>query len=79
LYEVEKNYPDMAEIIKIMRAEYAWFLDITNKQRDDALDWISDSKNRDEAFRHARIFVSQTGSLVQKIAEKNDYLRYLIV
>ena len=79
LHEIEKNYPDMATTIKIMRTEYMWFLDITDKSRDDALDWISDTKNRDEAFRHAGIFVSKMGSLVQQIAEKNDYLRYLIV
>ena len=79
LGEIEGRYPDMLGIIEAMKTEYAWFLEMTDKPRDDALEWMSDQKNRDEAFRHAGAFVSKTGNLVQQIAEKNGYLRYLIV
>ncbi len=79
LQEIRKLYSDLSSIIDVMESEYAWFLDITDKPKSEALDWISNQENRDSAFKHAAIFVSKTGELVQKIAEKNGYLRYLIV
>jgi predicted nucleotidyltransferase len=79
LCEIEQRYPDFSEIVKAMLVEYSWFLETTDKHRDDALYWISNENNRIEAFEHAGRFVSNTGTLVQKIAEENGYLRYLIV
>lgn len=79
LRDVEQKYPSASAIITAMRTEYAWFLEATDKPRDDALNWISDQSNRDDAFGHAANFVKSTGALVQKVAEENGYLRYLIV
>lgn len=79
LRAIEIQYPEMRDIIGVMKSEYAWFLEITDKERLEALEWISDQNNRNEAFKHASVFVSSMGQLVKQIAEKNEYLRYLII
>ncbi|MEM7701582.1 MAG: hypothetical protein AAF251_06555 [Pseudomonadota bacterium] len=65
--------------ISDMLREYDWFLRVTDAPKAEALDWISDELNREEAFRHAHQFVRSTGDLVRDISEENEYLRYLLV
>ena len=79
LNDIEYRYENLAPIIGTMKNEYAWFLETTDKPKLEMLDWISKQENRDEAFRHAGIFVNNMGELVKSVAEQNGYLRYLIV
>lgn len=79
LKEIEKDSPEVSEIVSNLLVEYEWFLKATDRPRDDCLDWISKQDNRNEAFSHASRHVHQMGRLVREIADKNGYLRYLIV
>lgn len=79
LQEIKSADATLTPIIDVMLDEYAWFLGETDRPRLEALEWISEQANRDEAFSHAAKFVEKTGDLVKSIADKNGYLRYLIV
>ncbi len=79
LSEIRDRNHDVASIISHMEDEYAWFLDEMDRPKDEALQWISEEGNRNTAFKHAARFLEGTGTLVKVIADKNDYLRYLIV
>lgn len=79
LREIESLHPELSGLIQKMFREYAWFLEATDRPKDEALEWIAKEECRDDAFDHARKFVSHTGDLVRAIAQKNEYLRYLIV
>lgn len=65
--------------VEKMLLEYEWFLKTTDKPKEEMLDWISDVRHREDAFRCASNFVEATGHLVRKVADDNGYLRYLIV
>ena len=67
------------ELVEIMKVQYAWFLESTGKPKEETLRWIADESNRNDAFAQAAVFVENTVKLVTHIANKNDYLRYLIV
>ena len=68
-----------AELVQSMREQYAWFLEATNLPKDESLLWISNESNRNDAFAKASRFVEITVKLVTHIANKHEYLRYLIV
>lgn len=79
LHELKARNSEIADRIEIMMHEYAWFLNVTGKPKQETLEWIGIEKNRIVAFRHAAQFVDNMGLVVRQIAEKNGYLRYLIV
>lgn len=79
LSEIADADSEAAEIIATMKSEYEWFLGVTGVPKDSALNWIAAPNAREHAFDRASKFVEATGRLVQLIAEKNGYLRYLIV
>jgi hypothetical protein len=62
-----------------MLANYAWFLENTDRPKAEALRWISDEQVRLDAFERAGRFIADTGELTKRIAEAHGYLRYLIV
>lgn len=68
-----------AENIARMGEEYAWFLQLTAKPKEEMLTWIADERNRAEAFGRASSFVTSTVGLTKHIATENNYLDYLIV
>ncbi|HSK79134.1 MAG TPA: hypothetical protein VLQ45_21960 [Thermoanaerobaculia bacterium] len=59
--------------------EYAWFLQVTNRPKDELLQWIADQSVRDEAFDHARMFGREMYDLLFKIDREGDLIRYLVV
>ena len=79
LRDLRIRNPEIADKVAIMMHEYAWFLNVTGSPKDETLAWIGVEKNRITAFRHAAQFVENMGFVVRYIAEKNGYLRYLIV
>lgn len=76
---ISEKYPEIGADIASALADYSWFLDLTGKPKSDVLDWMSDEKNRAIAFGYSKRFVEHMGNIVKHIAEKNNYLRYLIV
>lgn len=79
LVEIANTNPEFSGNIKTMLELYAWFLTVTDKQKDECLSWISEEANRIDAFKRAAEFVVETGNLVRGISEKNGYIRYLLV
>ena len=79
LDEIRQSNRDCAPLIDSMTNCYAWFLEATDKPKFEMLDWMTSQENRDEAFSHAANFLENTGKLVRTIADRNGYLRYLIV
>ncbi|MDP2130741.1 MAG: DUF294 nucleotidyltransferase-like domain-containing protein [Erythrobacter sp.] len=79
LTEIAEMVPNVEGLVSGMKGEYAWFLEMTDKPRLESLEWISDQEIRNDAFAHAAKFVDLTGELVQEIATRNGYLKYLIV
>lgn len=79
LIDLSGKYTELQGDISMMLDEYAWFLDALDKPKDRALEWISDEDIRNDAFRHAAKFVECTVRVTRAVAEKNGYLRYLIV
>lgn len=58
--------------------EYEWFLRQTGKQEKELINWLSDEKNRNDAFKHARDFGK---SMYNILAEKKDTpeFQYLVI
>ena len=59
--------------------DYFWFLECTGREKSITLDWISDENERGKAFKKASSFVDLTVELTKQVADRNGYLRYLIV
>jgi hypothetical protein len=78
LQDLEKDI-QISDDIKCLLDEYSWFLDAVGGEKATVLTWISNEENRIDAFRHGQKFVDKMGIVVHKIAEKNGYLKYLII
>lgn len=70
---------DATELAAQILEEYAWFLELTARPKDDLLDWIEDTANRDVAFGRAREFGERMFAFVSKAAEGTDLLRYALI
>jgi len=79
LQDIRDSDAGFKSAVDLLLEEYKWFLEKTAPEKRKVLEWIGQSHNREDAFAHAANFVEETGKLVQAIAEKNGYLRYLIV
>lgn len=79
LTDIAVRVPEVSAIVDEMLDEYRWFLSEMDKPKAEALRWISAESDREVAFSHAARFIGCTGNLVKAVAEKYDYLRYLIV
>lgn len=59
--------------------KYAWFLTLTNVSESELMTNFSGKALRTEAFEHAKIFGEAVFEVTHAIAERNGYLRYLVV
>lgn len=76
---LKEKYPDLEPLFSTMSDEYLWFLDVTGHDKKEVLAWIAEKPNRVEAFRRADRFGGAMYEAVHAIADRNDYLRYLVV
>jgi predicted nucleotidyltransferase len=74
-----ENDPELNESVGRLLDKYAWFLEHVGQDKETVLHWIANQDNRDAAFAESAAFVEGMVSLVQRAAEKNGYLRYLII
>lgn len=79
LRDLSDQNEDLREEIYLLQKQYAWFLDKTGRSKESVLSWIADEQERIEAFSESQKFVDTMANVVRKIAEKNGYLRYLII
>lgn len=59
--------------------EYRWFLTLTNVSEAELMANFSEKELRREAFEHASVFGGEVFDVTRSIAERNGYLRYLVV
>ena len=76
---VQKRYPELKQEISALHTEYDWFLENVGRPKEDVLDWISKKDKRIEAFSHGNNFVNSMYHVVRIVADKNNYLRYLVI
>jgi hypothetical protein len=67
------------EQISILMDEYHWFLESVGKPKTEVLNWIADKEMRKKAFAHSDKFVHSMYTLVSKIAEESNYMRFLVI
>jgi len=73
----EDGEEDEIELVNGLLSEYAWFLSTSGKE--DAAEWINETKNRDEAFANARRFSDKLYQLLVKADRKGSLMRYLVM
>ncbi len=59
--------------------EYNWFLQEMDRDKNDALSWISDQSARTDAFARGENFSETMSKLVSEVACKHNYSRYLVI
>lgn len=65
---------DIAELLEC----YRWFLEVTQKSKQEVFEWISDDENRNFSFNKAREFARAIFELMMKTKEQ-DRLMYFLV
>lgn len=75
---VETHPETKAEMAKALH-EYEWFLNLTNISEAELMEKFSDREIREEAFCRAETFGDSIYLITKTIADKNNYLRYLVV
>lgn len=63
----------------IINEEYEWFLQLTNVSEVDLLANFADIDLRTEAFRRADRFGEALFTITKDLADRNGYLRFLVV
>ncbi|MEQ9662192.1 MAG: DUF294 nucleotidyltransferase-like domain-containing protein [Parasphingopyxis sp.] len=79
LAELPSSFPELENEINDLMEKYSWFLENVGREKQVVLEWISNREQRESAFKRSRLFVEGLGQVVKQVAEKNNYLRYLIV
>lgn len=78
--EVAVNgFPELSRDHSAICDHYTWFLNLTNVTEAQLKEHFSDKTLRTEAFDRANEFGENMFNITRYIAEKNDYLRYLLV
>jgi predicted nucleotidyltransferase len=70
-----KKQVDLADELK---DHYSWFLAVTGRPKQEALEWIKDKDNRDQAFQKAGLFGDRMYEMITRSAEE-DLLRFLLI
>lgn len=78
LMQVKKNNPEISEKIQNALNSYQWFIDRTQIPSENLLEWISDARERDEAFNKSRQFGDELFSILQLVDKQNLLSKLLI-
>lgn len=79
LEHAAKDFPEITNQLAAAIDEYEWFLRLTNVSEDKLKEKFSDKKLRTDAFERAAKFGDCIYEITRHIAEKNRYLRFLLV
>lgn len=79
IIEISKVVSNANELISSLLEDYAWFLDITGQSKEVLFEWISEEKNRNEAFGRARQFGKKMYDLLLEVVSDTDTLRYIMI
>jgi hypothetical protein len=70
--------PNIRADVNQLISLYFWFLQITQIEKRELQDWISDEKNRNDAFEKSRVFAKTIFELMIA-ADNKDALMYFLV
>ncbi len=70
---------EMKDIFDKLEEEYRWFLELTNVSEEELFESFKSKKLRTEAFQRADRFGEYVFTVTKEIAERNNYLRILLV
>lgn len=79
LDEVVRQRPSATTTVDGMKELYSWFLSLTGQPPSEALNWISDSTNRETAFEKGGDFATKMYHLLSEVATDSGTMRYLVV
>jgi hypothetical protein len=79
LRSVASSDSSYLDTVDELLAEYEWFLGEMNRDKEEALAWISDEPTRINAFTRGENFARTMASFVGAVAEKHGYSRYLVI
>lgn len=79
LRDLRAGNNDLHAEIDNLLSKYSWFLDSVSKPKDIVLEWIADEPSRIAAFAEAEEFIESMYAVVRQVADKNGYLRFLII
>lgn len=78
LTNISEEITDVRGIVSKLRANYAWFLHITEQDSTEMLEWVGNKENRESAFECAREFGKDFYQLLDKSVEK-ETMRFLVI
>lgn len=68
------------ELVRSVLEEYAWFLQVTGRSKEECLEWIADRDRRDQAFNRARQFGRSLYALLKQVVrDDEDTIRYIVM
>lgn len=79
LRESASGIPDGESSLRQLLDDYSWFLEVTDRPKEELLQWITDRSARDQAFERARTFGHEMYNLLFKISQDGDLLRYMVI
>lgn len=79
LMEVAAGIQSGDRILAEMLDLYSWFLETTGRPKSNALGWIQDRSNRDQAFGKARRYGALMWEMLLQVTTKGGDLRYVVI
>jgi hypothetical protein len=79
LQALHASDPKYVARVDQLQEEYEWFLAEMDRDKDEALAWISDKHTREHAFARGETFSQTMSALVTAVAETHGYARYLVI
>jgi hypothetical protein len=78
-FTLKSNDAAYASNVDSLLAEYEWFLGEMDRDKNEALAWISDEQTRVDAFARGESFSQTMFKLVTSVAQRHGYARYLVI
>lgn len=74
-----EEFSGASEKVNEMISLYFWFLNTTQVEKNDIIQWIGNKKNRDDAFDKSRQFAKLVFDLMQEAPNSSNKLMYFLV
>ena len=76
---IESSIPEDERNVSLLLDEYAWFLELTGRPKNELIGWIQNTYNRDLAFEHALNFGNHMFEMIMSSATDHIALRFLVI
>ena len=79
LRTLRSDNPAYARSVDSLLSEYEWFMGEMDRDKNAALEWISDPATRADAFARGETFAQTMADFVMLVAAQHGYSRYLVI